>query len=310
MPLCLAVNGKVRVLVAPQPGEAFDKKTRCVGQFWHALPSEEKRMRYEDTAYIEYGNVKISNIGYRNARNVLIKTIQDNERGYICLNDVGNIYAAIKDEELRSAINGSLLSLADGVPLAWYGWMVGCKEIERISGAALMEGLLTDLTGYRHYLLGDTEQTIAKVISKAKELNRGIDITGYSPPFKEFTEEDNRLIMERVRKAGPDIVWVSFGGKKQEKWMSLNVSKLDRGVMIGVGAAFKWLIGELVAPPPIFQKTGMQFIFRMAQEFYKNPGRWLAYNHKREIMKSRMVFITNLPQEVLRARKQLKGSPK
>ena len=263
-------------------------------------------MRYKDTAYIEYGNVKISNIGYRDVRDVLIKTIQHNERGYVCLNDVGNIYAATKDERMRSAINGSLLSLADGAPLAWYGWMVGCKEIERISGASLMERLLTDLTGYRHYLLGDTEQTIAKVISKARELNRGIDITGYSPPFKEFTEEDNRLIMERVRKAEPDIVWVSFGGRKQEKWMSLNVSKLDRGVMIGAGAAFKWLIGDLVAPPPIFQKIGMQFIFRLTQDLLKSPSAWLAYNRERELLKSRMVFMANLPQEILRARKQLK----
>jgi len=76
-------------------------------------------MRYKDTAYIEYGNVKISNIGYRDVRDVLIKTIQHNERGYVCLNDVGNIYAATKDEGMRSAINGSLLSLADGAPLAW-----------------------------------------------------------------------------------------------------------------------------------------------------------------------------------------------
>lgn len=263
-------------------------------------------MRYEDIAHIEYGNVKINNIGYRNVRNVLITTIQDNERGYVCLNDVGNIYAATRDERMRSAINGSLLSLADGVPLAWYGWMVGCKEIERISGASLMARLLTDLTGCRHYLLGDTEQTIEKVISKARELNKDIDITGYSPPFREFTEEDDRSIMERVRKAGPDIVWVSFGGRKQEKWMSLNVTRLDRGVMIGAGAAFRWLIGELVAPPPIFQKIGMQFFFRLAQDLFKNPRAWLAYNHKRELLKSRIVFMVNLPQEILRARKQLK----
>jgi N-acetylglucosaminyldiphosphoundecaprenol N-acetyl-beta-D-mannosaminyltransferase len=263
-------------------------------------------MTFEEIPYVKYNGIKINNVNYIDTRSMISSVIKNKQRGYVCLNDVSNVIAATKDIKLKQAINESLLSLPDGTPLAWYGRMVGCKEIERISGAALMTGLLSDMTNCKHYLLGDTEQTIDRVIEVAKKINININISGHSPPFKEFDEEDNQMMIDKIMVKDPDIIWVCFGGHKQEKWMNQNVSRLDKGVMIGVGAAFRFLIGDISTPPVIFQKMGLQWLFRMAEEFIKNPTTWLKTVHDRQLLSSKMVYLINLPHEVMMARKQLK----
>lgn len=263
-------------------------------------------MRYKDVANVYYKDVKISNICYQNVLDTVKNVINNKQRGYICLTDVSNLMVASKKEPLRAAINASMLSLADGTPLAWYARMVGCKEIERISGACLMERLFTDMNGCRHFLLGDTEQTIARVIAEAKKINNSVDIRGYSPPFKEFNGKDNLEIMRKIREAEADIIWIAFGGWKQEKWMNQNIASLDSGVMIGVGAAFRFLIGDIVTPPKIFQTMGLQWLFRLTQHLLKDPKGWLKTVKKREILKSKREFVVSLPHEVKTGRKQMK----
>jgi len=263
-------------------------------------------MTYADVAYVEYKGVKISNICYQNVHNIVTRVINDKQRGYICLNDVSNLIVATKNEQLRTSINESLLSLADGMPLVWYARTVGCKEIERISGASLLQRLLADMDCCKHYLLGDTEQTIKKVIAEARKIKGRIEISGHSPPFKVFDDEDNKRMIEEIRKANADIIWVSFGGVKQERWMNQNIASLDRGVMIGVGAAFRFLVGDIITPPLIFQRMGLQWLFRLADEFFKNPGTWRKNVRERELLKSKAVFVANFLQEVYAARQQFR----
>jgi N-acetylglucosaminyldiphosphoundecaprenol N-acetyl-beta-D-mannosaminyltransferase len=226
-------------------------------------------------------------------------------KGYVCLTDVGNVIGATKDEELQTAINASLLSLPDGAPLACYARLAGYKGAERISGARLMELLFAEKDGFSHYLLGDTDQTIRMVIDKARDLSGGIEITGYSPPFKEFTTSDNREIAGRIREANPDIIWVSFGGGKQEKWMMNNIDRLDRGLMIGAGAAFKWFTGEIKEPAEIFQKLCLQWCFRLLSELVKNPQKGRKLFVERQLRKFPK-FIINFPIELVLARRQFK----
>ena len=264
-------------------------------------------MRYEEVPSVHFKGVKVSNICYENVLNTVTDVIKTKQLGYICLTDVANLVVATKNDGLRTAINESLLSLADGTPLVWFAWMAGCKEIERISGASLMQRFFADMAGCKHYLLGDTEETIAKVIAQAKKLNANIRISGHSPPFKVFDAEDNRCMFEKIREVKPDIVWVCFGGGKQERWMKMNLAAIDSGVMIGVGAAFRFFIGEIVTPPEIFQKMGLQWLFRLMQELMKNPAGFLGKVHRRHILSSKVLYLLHLPKEVTLARKQLRA---
>jgi len=255
--------------------------------------------------FVEFMKIKINTLTCQEAVQVMKQVIANEQTGYICLTDVGNVVSAAHDERLQAAINNSLLSLPDGAPLASYARMAGYKQTERISGMGLMEYLFTEKVAFSHYLLGDTEQTINKVITKAKKIDQGIRITGYSPPFRHFTPQDNRNIIEKIHQANPDIIWVSFGGGKQEKWMLNNISEVGKGIMIGAGAAFKWFTGDLKTPPEIFQKLCLQWFFRLISEIAKDPRKGKTLFLERQLRKF-PIFLMNFPIELASARRRFK----
>lgn len=254
------------------------------------------RSEHEDVRFL---GIKISNLNYKEMRE---KIVDNTSRGaYVCVTDVGNVIRATKDRKFYKAINDSLISVPDGMPLAWYGKLVGCRKINRVSGMQLLMRLLEEENGLKHFLLGDTEETIRKVKEKAQKANEKIRISGFSPPFKEsFDEFDNRTIFSKIDRESPDVIWVSLGGGKQDKWMHENIHRLKKGVMIGVGAAFRFYIGEIKTPPNIFQSLGLQWFFRMVQ----NPR--ILRNQLQTFPK----FIINFPFEVTRARKAVTNENK
>lgn len=251
-------------------------------------------MKHSDPTYVTFMGVKIDNLTYGEVHQKIRNNIE--RGGYICLTDVGNVMRATEDKDMLEAVNQSLISIADGMPLAWYGKLLKCRKIERISGTELMTRLLEQTNGLKHYLLGDTDHTIIKIIEKAKQRNNELRITGHSPPFKnEFNDSDNNIMMHKINEESPDIVWVSFGGGKQDKWMHQNLHMLSRGVMIGVGAAFRFYIGELKIPPKILQSLGLQWLF---SRMINNPKNWL-----RTAMNNRIQFIIHFPLELITARR-------
>jgi N-acetylglucosaminyldiphosphoundecaprenol N-acetyl-beta-D-mannosaminyltransferase len=256
-----------------------------------------------DKKSVIYMGVRIDNVNNIDISETVDTILMENDRAYICVNDVASVIMANQDSDIFKAINSSVLSIADGTPLAWFGKLVGCREMERISGMDLMQNLFAEKGGYRHYLLGDTDATIDKVIDRARKINGDIQIEGHSPPFKEFDDEDNRAIMEKLNKAKPDIIWVSLGGGKQDTWMHNNIRSLDRGVMIGVGAAFRWFTGDLVTPPKIVQKMGLQWIYRIAHYLAEDPVKNLKFVVG-TVLRRNMLFVLNFPGEVIKARRQ------
>lgn len=261
-------------------------------------------MRDDEVSSVLFKGVKISNTDYQEILDTINTAILNKQRGYICITDVGNVVSAVRDAQLQVAINESMISIPDGMPLVWYARMIGCRKIERVTGVNLMRRLFAEKDGIKHYLLGDTDETLKKVIHQAMRINPQISITGHSPPFRVFSDDDNDCILAKIRYADPDIIWVCFGGGKQDKWMRQNITKIRKGIMVGVGAAFKWLTGDIKAPPEIFQKMGLQWFFRTVQSVAKDPKTGFRFLMERQIKKFPL-FIVNFPFEVIKHRKKI-----
>lgn len=242
--------------------------------------------------------VRIDEVNYEDVRKTIIENVKG--KGYICVNCVHTLIEGTRDKTVFDAIENSLLSIPDGMPLVWFGKLSGSRRVERIPGPELMKRFFDEESGYKHYLLGDTEETITRLIEKARRRNPQIEIVGHSPPFRrQFSEEENKIIVVKINHEDPDIIWVSFGFGKQDKWMSQNISGLKRGVMIGVGAAFRCYLGDIKVPPKIFQKLGLHWFFVMLQ----HPIEWIQSAFFRFGK-----FIIYFPLEVGRERMKLKKS--
>ena len=149
--------------------------------------------------------------------------------------------------------------MPDGMPLTWVAKVWGLKQVQRSAGPELFLNLLTDPgNGIKHFLLGDTEDTLAAM----KEKYAGSLIVGsYSPPFCKVEEFDYEGIAKMVKERGANIVWIALQAPKQDFFSTMLLPYLGNTLCIGVGAAFRFSLGEYSMPPMIFQKLGLTGLF-------------------------------------------------
>jgi N-acetylglucosaminyldiphosphoundecaprenol N-acetyl-beta-D-mannosaminyltransferase len=113
----------------------------------------------------------------------------------------------------------------------------------------------------------------------------------YAPPFRPLTAEEDDDVVRRINQSGADIVWVGLSTPKQERWMAVHRDRLSAGALIGVGAAFDFHAGLKLQAPRFIQRSGFEWLFRMAVE----PRRlWRRY-------------LTNNPRFILGVVSQLAG---
>lgn len=225
---------------------------------------------YLKSFYIK--DIKISCCNLDSAVDELLSVLKLSHSEYVCVTDAGNIVTAFRNSPaLKSAINESFMSLPDGRPLSVFAGLKGIKDVGRVAGPDFMIRVFerTSGTGISHFFLGDTEIILEKMISSISA-EYDLKIAGsYSPPFGIWNSDTENEILGKIIKAHPDLIWVSLGGGKQEVWMKKIHGKLDKGVMIGVGAAFRFYLGEIKRAPIVFQKLGFEWLFRLVQQ----PGK-------------------------------------
>jgi N-acetylglucosaminyldiphosphoundecaprenol N-acetyl-beta-D-mannosaminyltransferase len=102
--------------------------------------------------------------------------------------------------------------------------------------------------------------------AKLRSLFPKIKIVGsISPPFRDLTKEEDEGYVRQINESGADILFVSLGAPKQEKWMAGHKGKV-KPVQLGVGAAFSFITGKIREAPPWMQKTGLEWLYRLPQQ--------------------------------------------
>lgn len=217
-------------------------------------------------------DIKITCCNLDSSSEDAISFIRSNEKNYICVTDAGNLVNAHrKSSELKEAINNSFISLPDGIPVSKLAKLKGIQDIDRVAGQDFMKEVFkkTSDTDIKHFFLGDTDE----VLNSLKEILTAeykINISGsYSPEFGVWTEKTDIEIIRRINITNPDFIWVSLGGGKQEIWMKNNYMKLNKGLMAGVGAAFRFFTGDIKRAPLYMQKAGFEWLHRLAHQ----PGK-------------------------------------
>jgi N-acetylglucosaminyldiphosphoundecaprenol N-acetyl-beta-D-mannosaminyltransferase len=155
----------------------------------------------------------------------------------------------------------------DGMPLVWLGRLAGAV-LERTSGSDLMEKVISDsvASGLRHYLYGG-KPGIAQLLQKALEQRYpGAQIVGATtPPFRDLTAAELTDLSVTVRDAGADVIWIGLSTPKQEYLMHRLVA-VTSATLVGVGAAFDYQSGVIRRAPRWAQRTGFEWLFRLATE--------------------------------------------
>jgi N-acetylglucosaminyldiphosphoundecaprenol N-acetyl-beta-D-mannosaminyltransferase len=223
-----------------------------------------------------YANPPIAILGVPFDNVTAAETIETIERmvasrqpHYFVTANVDFLVQAQEDIELRRILFDAHLVLCDGTPLFWASRLLGNPLPERVAGADLVPLLLRAAAekGYRVFLLGATPESATQAVQNLKKLHPNLIIADhYSPPFNKLLEMDHEEIKQRIVAAKPDLLFVSLGCPKQEKWISMHYRSLGVPVCAGVGATIDFLAGTVKRAPVWIQRIGAEWAYRLAQE--------------------------------------------
>ncbi len=188
---------------------------------------------------------------------------------YVVTANVDFLVQAHRDVELRRILLESDLVLCDGTPLLWASRWLGNALPERVAGSDLAPALVARAAqrGHRIFLLGAAPGVAAEAAARLRAAHPTLQLVGhYAPPFSALLEMDHAEIVRRVRAARPDILLVSFGCPKQEKWIAMHYRALGVPVAIGVGATIDFLAGRVRRAPEWMRRSGTEWIYRLLLE--------------------------------------------
>ncbi len=174
----------------------------------------------------------------------------------------------------------------DGMPLIWsINAQLPPEEklTDRVYGPTLMLKTIsatnTPNSPFRHFLLGGKSTTLEKLTQRFSKEFLNTNIAGtYSPPFGVWPESEIESIMQSIRDSRANLVWVGLGCPKQEHWIARNKHRLPPAVYFGIGAAFAFHAGEVKQAPPLLQKAGLEWLYRLTMEPRRLFKRYLTYN--------------------------------
>ena len=208
---------------------------------------------------------------------VIINDLANNKRAsYVCIVNTHIVIETVRNSNYLNILNQSDCNLPDGMPLVWYAKKVlGLNHVMQVSGPDLMKKCFEELYDSKHFFYGSTRETLNKIERIGRNAKHKLNIAGsYSPPFRNLKPSEKKHVISMMNDISPDIIWIALGAPKQEYWMHEIKKDLKKGVMIGVGAAFDYFVGNIHRPPTWIRRSGMEWLCRLIQE----PGRlWKRY---------------------------------
>jgi N-acetylglucosaminyldiphosphoundecaprenol N-acetyl-beta-D-mannosaminyltransferase len=183
-----------------------------------------------------------------------------------------------RDDMLRQDVLSSDLILADGIAVVWASRLLGVELPERVPGIDLMEGILRRGTahGYRVFCLGAEPDVLEKAADRMAAEHAGVKIIGRQHGY--FSEEQEEAVARAIHEARPDVLFVAMTSPIKEQFLARWSGVLGVPVCHGVGGSFDVLAGKVKRAPRIWQRLGLEWLYRVVQEPRRLTKRYLVTN--------------------------------
>jgi len=228
---------------------------------------------------VEFLGLKINPWGF----NTFLKKIEENIISRKHLQQVSSVNGAIavyaqKDPDLKRAINNSWYVNADGMSVVWGMRFLGQKIPERASCPELFNKLidLCEKKGYKPYFLGAKEDVIKTTAENLQKKHPKLKIAGFKNGY--FTEKDDLIIAEEIRKSKADMLFLGISSPKKELFVEKCLKIMNVPFTFGVGGVFDIIAGKTKRAPVWMQRIGLEWFYRFIQEPKRMWKRYLFTN--------------------------------
>ncbi len=190
---------------------------------------------------------------------------------------------ALEDKEFETALKNTDVLVLDGMGIAVGSIVLHGKNIKKIAGQDCFDFFMADADKKKQkvFFLGSTDQTLHKMIERARQDYPNVITSAYSPPFKPvFSDEDNEIMVKRINAFNPDVLFVGLTAPKQEKWAYKHRDLVNAGVISTIGNVFDWYARNSKRPAKIWIKLRMEWLVRIflrPEIFKRNTGNQLTF---------------------------------
>lgn len=163
----------------------------------------------------------------------------------------------------RIAAQRNVLIANDGIGLDIGAWLVHRRRfVENLNGTDFIPPLLVQAN--RPVFLVGARPGIA--VRAADELRRlhGLTVVGACDGFDDVADREG--LVATINAAGAEVVLVALGNPGQERWILDHRDRLDAKLLIGVGALFDFLAGDMPRAPHLMRRMRLEWLYRLGIE--------------------------------------------
>ena len=205
------------------------------------------------------------------------------ERLYACTCPVYTLMQGHERPEVRAALNGARWVTPDGMPVVWALRRLGAQQVGRVYGPDLLLALSAwaAQAGAPQFYLGGGPGVAEALAANLQRRFPGLVVAGTAaPPYRPLTTTEDDALVAQINQSSAAVVWVGLGSPKQDVWMARFRPRLTAPVLVGVGAAFDFFTGRQRQAPRWMQRSGLEWLFRLASQPGRLWRRYLIYNPK------------------------------
>lgn len=218
--------------------------------------------------------VKVHAVTMAQAVEVCGRAVEARERLLVGVVNAAKIVNMGRQPILREAVLAADLTIADGMAVVWAARLLGQPLPERVAGIDLFTELLkrADEKGYSVYLLGAEQGVLDEVVKRIEREHPGVKIAGARNGY--FSDDEAGAVAGAIGAARPDLLFVAMTSPRKEVFLAKYEGEMNISVCHGVGGSFDVMAGKVKRAPRLWQRLGLEWLYRVVQE----PGRmWKRY---------------------------------
>lgn len=257
-------SDEIAALVAPF---AWSRVAGRIERIMHAVLGRDKR---------QVGPLAVAVLTPDAARCRVIDAIEARQPLLVAFANAHMVNTARRDPALVAALAGALL-LNDGVGLSLASrWLYGKPFPANLNGTDFTPAVLAALTRRtRVFLVGSAPGVAKEAGCRLAATYPNVEIAGTQHGF--FAPAEEAALTARIIASGADLILAAMGNPRQEIWAGAHLGRLGIPILC-VGAFLDFTAGKVRRAPVLFQRTGTEWVYRLAQEPRRMARRYLAGN--------------------------------
>ena len=174
------------------------------------------------------------------------------------------VQQARSDPEFAALIAQADLVLPDGVGVVYASKILGRPLKGRVPGVDFAGALMDRMakSSKRLFLLGAKPGVAEEAARRLTAQHPGLTVCGVHDGY--FQEDVP--VVQSIREAGADVVFVCLGAPKQEKWAAAHGGETGARLLVGLGGSLDVFAGQVDRAPESWQRLGLEWLYRTIRQ--------------------------------------------